>query len=186
MKNIILAQINRISALTKYFSARKTQKITSNLLILLVLAVAATCKPADASTLDFGKSVNIGNGPKTVVEFTDPDCPYCRKASKYFEGRSDVTRHVFFYPLPRHPKAKEKARYILSQMDRAAAYREVMSGKMDTVLKFEGINSNGIKLQEEQFEIARKMKVDSTPTFLINGRIIVGFDQKKIEEALGK
>ncbi|GAC1448830.1 MAG: hypothetical protein PVSMB11_10300 [Desulfuromonadaceae bacterium] len=156
------------------------------ILILLFLAVAAVCKPADATTLDFGKSVTIGSGSKTVVEFTDPDCPYCRKASKYFGERRDVTRHVFFYPLPRHPKAKEKAQFILSQMDRTTAYRDVMSGKMDSVLKFEGITPNGIKLQEEQFEIARKMKVDSTPTFLINGRIIVGFDQKKVEEALGK
>jgi protein-disulfide isomerase len=43
----------------------------------------------------------------------------------------------------------------------------------------------GILLQGEQLEIAKKHKVDSTPTFIINGRIIVGFDQKKIEEALG-
>ncbi|HEY5523447.1 MAG TPA: thioredoxin fold domain-containing protein [Desulfuromonadaceae bacterium] len=156
------------------------------ILLLLFLTVAAASKPADATTLDFGKSITIGNGPKEVVEFTDPDCPYCRKASKYFDGRSDVTRHVFFYPLPRHPKAKEKVQYILSQMDRATAYREVMSGKMDSVLKFEGITAKGIKLQEEQVETARRQKVDSTPTFLINGRIIVGFDQKKIEEALGK
>ena len=155
------------------------------ILIILFLAVAAASKPADATDLDFGKSVTIGSGSKTVVEFTDPDCSYCRKASKYFEGRRDVTRHIFFYPLPRHPKAKEKAQYILSQMDRATAYREIMSGKKDTVLKFEGITTKGIKLQEEQFAIARKMKVDSTPTFLINGRIIEGFDQKKIEEALG-
>lgn len=154
-------------------------------LLLLFLTVVAASKPADATTLDFGKSITIGSGPKEVVEFTDPDCPYCRKASKYFDGRIDVTRHVFFYPLPRHPKAKEKAQYILSQMDRATAYRDVMSGKMDSVQKFEGITAKGIKLQEEQFEAARRQKVDSTPTFLINGRIIVGFDQKKIEEALG-
>ncbi len=156
------------------------------LLILTLLIVAATSIPADANDLDFSKTITIGNGPKTVVEFTDPDCPYCRKASKYFDGRSDVTRHVLFFPLPRHPKAKEKAQYALSQTDRAAAYREVMSGRMDSVQKFEGITAKGIKLQEEQFETARRQKVDSTPTFLINGRIIVGFDQKKIEEALGK
>lgn len=155
-------------------------------LLLLFLAVTVASKSADATTLDFGKSITIGSGSKTVVEFTDPDCPYCRKASKYFEGRNDVTRHVFFYPLPRHPKAKEKAQFILSQMDRATAYREVMSGKMDSVRKFEGITANGIKLQEEQLETARRQKVDSTPTFVINGRIIEGFDQKKIEEALGK
>lgn len=156
-----------------------------NILLLLFMAVAAASNPADAATLDFGKSITLGSGPKTVVEFTDPDCPFCRKASKYFEGRRDVTRHVFFYPLPRHPKAKEKVRYILSQMDRAAAYREVMSGRMDAVAKLEGITQTGIKLQEEQFEAARSQKVDSTPTFLINGRIIEGFDLKKIEEALG-
>jgi thiol:disulfide interchange protein DsbC len=156
------------------------------ILLLLFLAVAALCQPADATTLDFGKSITIGSGPKTVVEFTDPDCPFCRKASKYLDSRNDITRHVFFYPLPRHPKAKEKAQYILSQMDRATAYREIMSGKMDSVLKFEGITAMGIKLQQEQFETARRQKVDSTPTFVINGRIIVGFDQKKIEEALGK
>lgn len=156
------------------------------ILLLLFLTVTTVSKPADATNLDFDKSITIGSGPKTVVEFTDPDCPYCRKASKYFDGRNDVTRHVFFYPLPRHPKAKEKAQYILSQLNRSTAYREVMAGKMDSVQKFEGITAKGIKLQEEQFETARRQKVDSTPTFLINGRIIVGFDQKKIEEALGK
>jgi thiol:disulfide interchange protein DsbC len=156
------------------------------MLLLTLLTLTLTFKPADAATLDFGKSITVGSGAKTVVEFTDPDCPFCRKASKYFDGRSDVTRHVFFYPLPRHPKAKEKAQYILSQMDRATAYHEVMSGKMDSVQKFEGITPSGIKLQGEQQEIAKHQKVDSTPTFIINGRIIVGFDQKKIEEALGK
>ena len=155
-------------------------------LLLLLLAVAAINKPAEATTLDFSKSITIGSGPKTVVEFTDPDCPFCRKASKYFEGRSDLTRHIFFFPLPRHPKAKEKAQYILSQMDRATAYREVMSGRMDNVPKIEGITPLGTKLQEEQFETVKRQKINSTPTFLINGRIIVGFDQKKIEEALGK
>lgn len=154
-------------------------------LLLMLLAGTLFYHPVVAADLDLSKSITIGSGPKTVIEFTDPDCPFCRKASKYFDGRSDVTRHVFFYPLPRHPKAKEKAQYVLSQMDRASAYHTVMLGKMDAVQKFEGITPRGIKLQEEQLEITKKHKVDSTPTFMIDGRIIVGFDQKKIEEALG-
>lgn len=156
------------------------------ILLLLFLTVAAASAPVHAGNLDLSKSVTIGSGPKTVIEFTDPDCPYCRKASKYFESRTDLTRHIFFYPLPRHPKAKDKARYVLSQMDRGAAYRQVMSGKMDALQKFDGITPGGIKLQEEQLAIVKGQKVNSTPTFLINGRVIVGFDQKKIEEALGK
>ncbi|MDD2897772.1 MAG: thioredoxin fold domain-containing protein [Desulfuromonadaceae bacterium] len=155
-------------------------------LVLTFITAATLPLSAGAATLDFSKSITVGSGPKTVVEFTDPDCPYCRKASKYFEGRSDVTRHIFFYPLPRHPKAKVKAQYILSQMDRSSAYKEVMSGKMDAVQNFEGITPVGVKLQEEQRDIAKGHKVSSTPTFMINGRIIEGFELKKIEEALGK
>lgn len=156
------------------------------ILFLILLSVAVTYNRAAADNLDFGKAITIGSGVKIVVEFTDPDCPYCRKAAKFFEGRSDVTRHIFFYPLPRHPKAKEKAQYILSQTDRAAAYHEIMSGRMDGVQKFDGITATGIKLQAEQYQAAKAQKVNSTPTFIVNGRIIVGFDQKKIEEALGK
>lgn len=155
------------------------------LMLLMLFSITINCQPAVGADLDFGKSITIGNGPKTVVEFTDPDCPYCRKASKYFEERNDVTRHVFFYPLPRHLKAREKAQFVLSQTDRTNAYRAVMSGRMDNVPKLEGITTSGIRLQEEQLEIAKKHKVNSTPTFMINGRIIVGFDLKKIEEALG-
>jgi thiol:disulfide interchange protein DsbC len=154
-------------------------------LLVMLSAVTVFYHPAIAGDLDLNKSITVGSGPKTVIEFTDPDCPFCRKASKYFDGRSDVTRHVFFYPLPRHLRAKEKVQYVLSQMDKASAYHIIMSGKMDAVQKFEGITSRGIKLQEEQQEIARKRQIDSTPTFMINGRIIVGFDQKRIEEALG-
>ncbi|MEI6705392.1 MAG: thioredoxin fold domain-containing protein [Deltaproteobacteria bacterium] len=155
------------------------------MLALMLLVVTLFCHPAVAADLDLSKSITIGSGPKTVIEFTDPDCPFCRKASNYFDGRSDVTRHVFFYPLPRHTRAKEKARFVLSMPDKAKAYHDVMSGKMDAAPPLAS-TQEGIKLQEEQLEIAKKNKITSTPNFMINGRIIVGFDLKLIEEALGK
>jgi thiol:disulfide interchange protein DsbC len=140
--------------------------------------------PATATAIDFSKAVVIGSGPRMVIEFTDPDCPYCREASRYFEGRSDVTRYVFFYPLSRHPKAREKARHILSRHDSAKAYREVMSGRLDGRETY-SVTPKGIKLLEEQIEIARNHKVTSTPTFMIQGRVIEGFDLQRIEKALG-
>lgn len=155
------------------------------IIVLLLLAVTLCAYPATAADLNLSKAITIGNGPKKVIEFTDPDCPFCRKASKYFETRSDLTRYVFFYPLPRHTRAKEKIRFILSMPDKAKAYHDVMSGKMDSAPQLAS-TAEGAKLQAEQMEIAKKSKVDSTPTFMINGRIIVGFDPKKIEEALGK
>ncbi len=60
-----------------------------------------------------------------------------------------------------------------------------MSGMLDSQQAF-AITPAGIKLQEEQYEIAKKSKVTSTPTFMLFGRIIEGFNLKRIEEALGK
>lgn len=157
--------------------------LKQNFIIVAACLISCTGQ-AYAAGIDIGKSITIGSGSKTVFEFTDPDCPFCRKASTYFDGRKDVTRHIFFYPLPQHPKAKAKAQYVLSQSDPAKAYHDVMSGRMDTAQTF-AATPKGIKLQQEQHEIAKKSKVDSTPTFIINGRIIDGFDLKKIEEALG-
>jgi len=158
--------------------------IASLRVFLLVLFSGVLLAVSAHAELDFDKAIKIGSGPKTVIEFTDPDCPFCRKASHYFDSRKDVTRYVFFYPLPRHPQAKDKARYILSQKDHAAAYHEIMSGSKDKEKSFIS-TAAGTKLQQEHVEIARKSKVSSTPTFMIYGRIIEGFDLKKIEEALG-
>ncbi len=155
-----------------------------NFVLIPVICLLICIGQASAAGIDTSKSITIGSGAKTIFEFTDPDCPFCRKASAYFEGRTDVTRHIFFYPLPRHTRAKEKARFVLSMPDKAKAYHDIMSGRLDTAPQLAS-TPEGIKLQEEQFDIAKKHKVDSTPTFMINGRIIEGFDVKKIEEALG-
>jgi thiol:disulfide interchange protein DsbC len=156
-------------------------RIAAAIVLAAALGVAAI---ASADEIDFSKAVVIGSGPKTVVEFTDPDCPFCRQASKYFDSRTDVTRYVFFYPLARHPKAKEKSQYILSQHDKPHAYHEVMSGRLDRRKSF-AVTPRGIKLQEEQLEMVKKAKVEATPTFMISGRVIVGFDRKRIEDVLG-
>lgn len=155
--------------------------------VMFLLLAAVMCGGsgvASAAGIDISKAITIGNGPKAVYEFTDPDCPFCRKASAYFDTRTDVTRYVFFYPLPRHPRAKEKARFVLSMPDKVKAYHDVMSGRLDSAPPLSA-TPQGIKLQEEQLEITKKHKIDSTPTFMIFGRIIEGFDLKRIEEALG-
>ncbi|HEX9078921.1 MAG TPA: thioredoxin fold domain-containing protein [Desulfuromonadaceae bacterium] len=155
--------------------------------ILVALAIVAGlwgAASATAASIDFSKALVIGSGPKMVIEFTDPDCPFCRKAAKYFDGRSDVTLYVYFNPLSMHPRAMEKARYILSQHDPVKAYHEVMSGSLDGKKNLSA-TPKGIKLLEEQMEMVKSNKVTSTPTFMIYGRIIEGFDLKRIEGALG-
>ena len=91
----------------------------------------AQLSAARLKDLPLDKAVKIGNGRNKVIEFTDPDCPYCRKAAAFFKGRDDVTLYVFFFPLPIHKDAEAHARYVLCAADKAHALEEVMSGKYD-------------------------------------------------------
>lgn len=153
---------------------------------LLVVAGICPGAPLFAAELDLSRALKLGSGPKVVVEFTDPDCTFCRAASRYLDGRRDLTRYVFFYPLARHPRAREKVRYILSRKEdeRERAYRQVMSGALDGAARLDS-SPRGARLQEEQFAIATRAGVSSTPTFMISGRIVTGFDRPRIEELLG-
>lgn len=158
-----------------------------NWLVLVPVVVAQlllfSAETQAQGNLDLKKAVKVGSGKIMVIEFTDPDCAYCRKAEAYFAKRKDITRHVFFVPLAMHPLAKSKVQYILSSKDKTAAFREASSDSFDKK-KLTMITAEGIKLQKEHAEIARANKMNATPTFVIYGRIVEGFDLKKLEPLL--
>lgn len=132
--------------------------------------------------LPLEKAVKVGNGPKKVIEFTDPDCPYCRRASDALKGRTDVTRYVFLTPLA-HPNAITKVYYILSAKDQEKAYHEMMDGKPVPASSTE--YSQEVKAQAAAYlDYARSLAIDGTPTFFINGQQVVGADIDKINGLL--
>ena len=151
-------------------------------ILLALLLVFAPSAPAHDG-LDLEKAVKVGSGKVMVIEFTDPDCPFCRRAEAYFQGKPQVTRYIFFLPLKSHPGSKGKVQYILSAKDKAKAYLEVAAGRFDQ-RKLAEISPEGVKLQREHQEMARANKIDSTPTFMIYGRIIKGLDLRTIEPLL--
>jgi len=131
--------------------------------------------------LPIDKAIKIGSGKNIVVEVTDPDCPYCRKAAEFFATRTDTTRYVFLMALSMHPNAQEKARFILSSPDPAQTYEDVMAGRYDDVPLPE-FKDNGV------FEIHKAatdmLGLTGTPNFWINGTYIAGANFKAIENLL--
>jgi thiol:disulfide interchange protein DsbC len=123
--------------------------------------------------LPLDKAVRVGKGEKVVIEVTDPDCPYCRKASQFFATRTDVTRYVFFLPLEMHPNAADKARYILSAADQAKAYEEVMSGKFDQA-PLPPFKDNG--QLEAHLKVVEHLGITGTPNFWIKDTYVAGAD----------
>ncbi|HZV81050.1 MAG TPA: DsbC family protein [Geobacteraceae bacterium] len=137
---------------------------------------------AKLKDLPLEKAVKIGNGPKTLIEFTDPDCPYCRRASEGLKNRTDVTRYVFLTPMA-HPNAITKVYYILNAKDKEAAYHEMMEGKPLPATNVE--YSKEIKdLAAQHMEFARTLGIDGTPSFFINGQQVVGADMDRINALL--
>jgi len=129
-------------------------------------------------------AIKIGDGPNVVVEISDPDCPFCRRASAYFKHRNNITRYVYLYPLPIHPDAEAKAKYILCSDDKARAYEEVFSGLMDKQMPDMPQDCNADALLEAHINKALRAGVQTTPAFWVNGRHVEGLDIGMIEENL--
>lgn len=131
------------------------------------------------------KALKIGSGKNTVIEITDPDCTFCRSAAQFFQGRTDVTKHIFFYPLPMNKNAEPKIRYILCAKDKAKAYEDVMAGKMDD-MTFQVCNDGAVEtLAKLHKETAITLGVTGTPLFFINGQPVIGANIPLIEKLLG-
>jgi len=140
---------------------------------------------ANVKKIPLDKAIKIGNGKQTVIEFTDPDCPYCRRAASYFESRKDLTRYVFFFPLPSHKDADNKIKYVFCSSDRAKAYDEAMKGKLDTQKYTVCKKQEAADLLNAHKQIGGQIGVSGTPMFIINGKdLVIGANFPAIEAAL--
>ncbi len=137
-----------------------------------------------AASIDTSKAIKIGNGRNIVIEFTDPDCPFCRKSYEYWKSKKDITHYIFLNPVPSlHPKATEKAEWILSQKDKVAAFNDVFSGKLDNT-EPRGITEAGKNLLREHLQVAAKVHINGTPMFFVNNKFISGANFPAIDQAL--
>ena len=134
--------------------------------------------------LPLDKALKIGNGKKKVVKFTDPNCPYCRRAFEFFDKRKDdVTLYVFFLPLSQD--SANKIQHIFCANDKTKAYDDVLGGKLDGNAQLNLCKDKNVEeLIKANGEASAKIGVRSTPLFYIKGKVVSGFDQPAIEKLL--
>lgn len=140
-------------------------------------------KKVDQIPLD--KALKIGDGQKRIIEFTDPDCPFCQKYEAYITRTgADVTRYVFFIPIRQiHPDAPKKAVDILCSEDPAKEMARVFGGSVNpSELKD---CSRGRELLAEQEKVAQQFGVTGTPTLVLGKKVISGFQEDVLSEYLG-
>jgi len=133
--------------------------------------------------LPLKEAITIGNGDTDVIEFLDPDCPYCRKWDRFISTRQDVKRHIFLVPLDRlHPTARGKAVDILCRSDPGQALEDFYKGKAgtDKLIRCPG-GEHRLSIHEDA---AKKLGVSGTPTLVIAGQVITGFNPARISKLL--
>lgn len=121
--------------------------------------------------VDLTKALKIGNGKHKVVIFTDPECPFCRKSEDMIKG-GDMTKYVFFNPLPMHQRATPLSVHILCSKNPAAEFDKAMHGELDAA-KLNTCEA-GTKKLNEMVQISKRLGVMGTPLFNIDGKTIEG------------
>ncbi len=139
-----------------------------------------------AKGLPLDKAIKIGSGKSTVVEFTNPDCSYCREASVFLNKKNGVTRYVFFLAPPKNEKTTNKIKYIFCSPDRVKAYEEAMNGDLDDRKYEVCTNKETEALLKLHGDLGAALDISGTPFFIANDTVVRGADTAEIDAALNK
>ncbi|HEV8429230.1 MAG TPA: thioredoxin domain-containing protein [Pyrinomonadaceae bacterium] len=173
--------------------------------------------PVFVSELDDGVSPAKGpaNARVTIVEFSDFECPFCKQVqttlNQIIESYGKDVRLVFkHFPLEGHRNSLPAARaaYCAAEQERFWQFHDALFTRRDlSPPAIEQIASElGLGLPKFQacfkseqsraaivkdLEAARLFRIDSTPSFLVNGKLIKGAlsftdFQKIIEQELNR
>ncbi len=140
---------------------------------------------AKVKDLPLGDAIKIGSGRKTVIEFADPVCPFCRRAYEHLAKRKDITLYVFLFPLAQiHPQAMAMSRYILCSPDPGKALGMAMTGELDGKNLGVPVGCGKTNVLTEDIAAGKKAGVMGTPAFFINGRFVNGANLPLIDKLL--
>ncbi len=155
------------------------------------------------------------NAPVTIVEFSDFQCPYCRKAAAYLsdlQARRPTEVAVVYrhYPIHDDATAAAVASECAADVGKFSSFRDLLFANSDSISKRSwasyarevGISDTAqfVRCLHDGKSIARvtrdtvaahALSVQGTPTFLINDLEITGFKSKEdfdqlVTNALGK
>jgi thiol:disulfide interchange protein DsbC len=123
----------------------------------------------DSLPLDLAVKVQRGNGKRTLVIFSDPNCPACKQFEKVLATIDNITIHYFMYPVIR-PELADQSRAVWCAPDRSKAWIDLaLRGKPAT-----GSPKCDAPI-DKVLELGNKLGIRSTPTmFLATGERLRG------------
>lgn len=125
-----------------------------------------------------------GDGRRTVVVFSDPACPFCRRLERELDAIAGVTIHTFLLPF----QGADLPRSIWCAPDRAAAWRQAMSATQATPRFLRDPQAKCPNPLDRNLELAKRLGVRGTPTlFWSDGSRSEGYlDARAVEASLAR
>lgn len=121
-----------------------------------------------------------------LIEFTDPDCPYCRNYERWLSTISDAykIKRVIYFDNRIHPQAANKIEHIICSEDKEKAMYEMYH---DIVPKDGLIECDkAASVMADHLKISQSLGVAGTPSFFMNGKMQTGFKRQPILDYLNK
>lgn len=135
--------------------------------------------------IDPKKALAIGpEDAPTVIEFTDPDCPYCRALDKFWATKAaegKPVRRLIYFVSQIHPGSAAQAEHILCSKDQAAAFHAIYAGAAPETLV---TCPEGKARVVDDAATVKAMSITGTPTLIAGGKLISGFRQAELEAFL--
>ena len=143
------------------------------------------------ANLDLSAALVIGTGVLEMIKFTDTDCTFCLRFNQWIStinnaykdkhNKDLVTRKIVLTPIDQlHPNAHKEAVHILCQSPEN--YEVALRQTLESKLSFAEMDAcqQGKALLKKHRKIAKQLGVSATPTLVINGQVIQGFNQQKL------
>ena len=121
-----------------------------------------------------------------MIEFTDPDCPFCRALHNYWatkESKGTHVRRLVFFVTGIHPEAAAKAEHILCSPDPAAEFASIYAGNRPATLRTCAAGADRLAAHTK---MVHSIGVSGTPTLVLGGHVVAGFREPEIEAYLAK
>ncbi|MES2911255.1 MAG: DsbC family protein, partial [Pseudomonadota bacterium] len=121
-----------------------------------------------------------GNGKRKLVVFEDPNCGYCKRFERDLQKVTDVTIHMFLYPIL-GADSTDKSKNIWCAKDRAKVWQDLMV--RDQPVPKATCDTTAL---ERNIEFGRKYKITGTPTlFFADGSRVPGaISSQQVEKFL--
>ena len=116
----------------------------------------------DFDTLPIKDAFTIvrGDGKRKMAVFEDPNCGYCKRFERDLQQVSNVTIHMFLYPIL-GPGSTEKSRAVWCAKDRGKAWLDMMV--RDQTIPPGNCDTSAIA---RNVEFGKKYRITGTPTLI--------------------